>query len=293
MSRSARRRRASPHPDPGGIRNLVVVSDLHVGCRLGLCHPEGAALDDGGRYEPSRLQRVVWAWWEEFWTRWVPEVTHGEPYAVVINGDAIEGVHHRATTPWSHHLGDQTRHCLEILRPIAARAQGRIYLIRGTEAHVGISAAEEERMGRELGAIPDDQGQTARWELWIRIGGQLCHFLHHIGTTSSGQHESSAVNAEMAAMFLDAGTWTNEPPRVIVRSHRHRMIEVRRPAQHGQTIVCVTPGWQLKTPFAWKVAGARVTQPQIGGIVIRAHDGEVYTRHYVRSLARTPEVTLS
>ena len=30
------------------VNNLVVVSDLHCGCRLGLCPEGGAQLDEGG-----------------------------------------------------------------------------------------------------------------------------------------------------------------------------------------------------------------------------------------------------
>lgn len=41
------------------VRNIVDISDLHVGCRLALCHKDGAVLDDGGVYQPSRWKSVV------------------------------------------------------------------------------------------------------------------------------------------------------------------------------------------------------------------------------------------
>ncbi|GAF68288.1 unnamed protein product, partial [marine sediment metagenome] len=74
--------------------NLIVVSDLHCGCRLGLCHPKGVYLDDGGTYLPSKIQKKVWKWWREFWDEWVPTITRGEPWDLVVNGDALDGVHH-------------------------------------------------------------------------------------------------------------------------------------------------------------------------------------------------------
>lgn len=278
---------------PAAIKNLVVVSDLHVGCRLALCHPKGAHLDDGGRYMPSKAQLVIWAWWREFWDKYVPKVTRGEPYAVVVNGDVIDGSHHGATTQWSQSMGDQVRHAREILEPIVKRCGGRFYMIRGTEAHVGKSGVEEERLGRELGAVPDDVNQYSRYELFIRIGGQLVHLLHHIGTTGSAAYEASALNGELAAMYTDAGRWGTEPPRLIVRSHRHKTFEVAAPVADGKAGVVVTPCWQLKTPFAWKIPGARVTTPQIGGLVIRHGDEDaLYTRTFVRSPSRTREVTL-
>ena len=79
-------------------RSLVVVSDTHSGCRVGLIHPDGIRLDGGGRYLPSAMQLKMWALWREFWDEWVPEVTRGEPYDIVHNGDVIDGVHHNATT---------------------------------------------------------------------------------------------------------------------------------------------------------------------------------------------------
>lgn len=286
MAKSRRARKAA------GIRNVIVISDTHVGCRLALCHPAGAALDDGGTYQPSPLQRKVWGYWQEFWGEWVPRATHGEPFAVVHNGDAIDGVHHGATTQWSHNLGDQGEHAHAVLKPVVTACEGRYYHIRGTEAHVGKSGAEEERLAKRLGAIPNEEGQHARYELWLRVSGHLCHFLHHVGTTSSSAHESSAVNAELAGMYADAGRWCRESPRIVVRSHRHRSIEIRLPANDGYATVFVTPAWQLKTPFAWKIAGARISTPQIGGSLIRVGDEELHTRHYVRDIGRSQEVIL-
>lgn len=273
------------------IRNVVVISDSHVGCRLALCHPDGASLDDGGVYMPSRLQLKIWSMWEEFWGEWVPRVTHGEPFTVVHNGDCIDGVHHGSTTQWSHNLRDQSEHAYKILKPIVDLCEGRYYHIRGTEAHVGKSAVEEERLAQRLGAVPNQEGQHARYELWMRVDGHLCHFLHHIGVTSSAQHEASAINSELTALYADAGRWGHESPLVVVRSHRHRCAEVRLPCRNGYATSMVTACWQLKTPFAWKVAGARVTTPQLGGSLIRAGDEELHTRHCVFNVGRTPEVS--
>jgi hypothetical protein len=271
------------------VRNLVVVSDLHVGCRLALCHPDGAALDDGGTYMPSPIQRKIWSMWEQFWNEWVPRATHGEPFTVVVNGDAIDGSHHGSTTQWSQNLEDQGEHCVKIVAPIRDACEGRLYWVRGTEAHVGKSGVEEERIAKRLGAVPNEQGQHARYELWKRVGeSDTVHCLHHIGVTSSSAHETSALNSELSALFVEAGRWGHPPPQVVVRSHRHRSSEVRLPARWGYATCVVTPAWQLRTPFAFKVAGARVTTPQIGGILIRAGDEELHTRLCVWDIGRTP-----
>lgn len=268
------------------VNNLVVVSDLHCGCRLGLCHPGPVKLDDGGTYTPSELQNKVWGWWEEFWGEWLPEACHNEPYAVVINGDAVDGVHHGSTTQVSQNLGDQARIAKAVLRPVRDACDGRLYMIRGTEAHVGKSGVDEERLAEELEAIPDEQGRHARYELWAKVGLGLVHLMHHIGTTGTSHYESTAVLKELAESYSEAGRWRQDPPDVVVRSHRHRHVEIRVPTHLGYGISFCTAGWQLKTPFAYKIPGGRITTPQIGGSLIRQGDADLYTRHRIWGVAR-------
>lgn len=274
------------------IRNVVVISDTHFGCRLGLCPPDGIELDDGGEYRPSRMQKIVWRWWEEFWKEWVPAATNGEPYVLVHNGDVIDGVHHNATTQISHNILDQKRLAVKVLTPVVGQAE-KFYSIRGTAAHVGQSSVHEEEVAESLGAVRNQDQQRSRYELWLKLGEHLIHFLHHIGTTSSSAHESSAVNAEMAAEFVEAARWGEKPPSVIVRSHRHRAMEVRLPSRHGYVTAAVTPAWQLKTPFAWKVAGARLAPPQLGGLVVRLDEsGNPYTKCFTKHIERDDVATV-
>jgi hypothetical protein len=274
------------------VNNLIVVSDTHSGCRMGLLHPDGTPLDGGGRYLPSKVQQKMWALWEEFWGEWVPEATRGEPFDLVHNGDALDGVHHHSTTQISHNLEDQQRIAEAVLRPAVEQCKasgGTYYHIRGTEAHVGQSGEYEERLARTLGAKPNAEGQFARYDLWKRVGSCLVHLLHHIGTTSSAAHEASAVNAELTAEYVEAARWGREPPDFIVRSHRHRSIAVDLNSAKGYAAAIVTPAWQLKTPYVWKIPGARISEPQLGGIAIRQGDEEFFYRRKVWSMDRSPE----
>ena len=272
----------------GNAPNLIVFSDIHAGCRLGLCPPAGANLDDGGIYLPSRLQSITWEWWQEFWNDWVPLVCRNEPYDVVNNGDALEGVHHNSTTQISHNLNDQFRIAMEILEPIVAKAR-KYYHIRGTEAHAGSSGVEEERLAKALGAVPNNEGQYARYEIWKRVGdanGPLVHAMHHIGHTGSVAYESSALQAALTAEFVEAGKNRVEPPDYVVRAHRHRYLKVQNPSRRSEAATIVTPGWQLKTPFAYGIAGGQVSQPQFGGILIRQGNEEFYSRFKRWELSR-------
>lgn len=276
------------------VRSLVVVSDIHAGCRLALCPPEPVQLDDGGTYSPSKFQRKMYDLWRQFWDDWVPEVTRGEPYDLVVNGDALDGVHHHGTTQISHNYEDQLRIAESLLEPEVRRCKrtgGTYYHIRGTEAHVGQSGVYEEMLAKRLGAKPNQEGQFSRWDLWKRVGGKdgpLVHLLHHVGTTGSAAHESSAVNAELTAEYVQAARWRQEPPTYAVRSHRHRFIAVDIGASNGYAAAIVTPAWQGRTPFTWKIPGARISEPQVGGIMIRKGDEEHFYRRFVKTFDRTP-----
>ena len=275
------------------INNLIVLSDSHCGCRLGLCPPDPISLDGGGTYQASEFQQQMWALWQEFWTVWVPDVTKGEPFDVVHNGDAVDGRHHNSTTQISHNLEDQSRIAELALKPVVRQcldSGGTYYHIRGTEAHVGQSGENEERLARSLGAKPNAEGQYARFDLWKRVGEScLVHLLHHIGTTGSAAHEASAVNAELTAEYVEAARWHREPPDFIVRSHRHRSIAVDLNSAKGHAAAIVTPAWQGKTPYVWKIPGARLSEPQFGGILIRQGDEEFFYRRKVWILDRSPE----
>lgn len=266
--------------------NLVMVADLHCGDQVGLCPTGGCSLDNGGWYRPNNIQLKIAELWEAFWTKWVPKVTHGEPYAVAIVGDIIEGRHHYATHQITANLAVHRAIAYEMLAPIRDLCNGEFYVLRGTDAHVGPSAEEEETLAKTLDAIPNQFGQYARYELWKQVGSGLAHLMHHIGTTSSSAYESTAVHKELIEEFNEAARWGERPPDVVVRAHRHRFIEIRIATENVYGVSMVLPGWQAKTPFAYKVAGARLAQPQFGGALIKQGDDELYTRSMVWNLKR-------
>jgi hypothetical protein len=275
------------------IRNVIVISDTHSGCQLALCPPV-VTLDSGGTYRQSKLQKKVWEMWGFFWGEWVPKVTKGEPYIVVHNGDAIDGKHHDSVTQITQNITDQVSIAIDVLGPIVkAKNCAGYYHIRGTEAHVGKSGQAEEGLARALGATPDEIGNYARWELWMKLNGSLIHFSHHIGTTNAAAYESTAVYKEMIEAYVDAARWRKQPPDVVVRSHRHRAFETRIPTAKGYGISLVTPGWQLKTPFTHRLALGRSSMPQIGGVLIRhGNEDSIFTRSQVWNIDRPKEVTV-
>jgi len=274
----------------GNVKQAIVISDLHAGDRTGLCHKNGVPLDDGGVYMPSGLQLKVFEWWEEMWGEWVPRVTRRQPFAIIINGDAIEGEHHRSKTPFSVNVNDQIRAAALLIQPLVKLCEGRLYMIRGTEAHAGKSGEHEETLAKMVGAVPDENGQYARWEMIARIGNRLAHIKHKIGTTQSMAYQHTALSKAAMQLSASAAQWNYEIYDWICRSHRHRYSRCENRTYHGEQICVVTPGWQLRTPFIYSMSGDDL--PEFGCVLLRAGDEEHYCREYVKTITRTPEVVL-
>ncbi len=269
------------------VKAYVIVSDIHAGCQLALCPKDGARLDEGGEYKPNSIQLELWEMWEEFWGEHVLEMTNNLPYGVIVNGDTIDGTHHGATHQISQNLADQSAIAEILLKPIRDKCDGRLWFTRGTEAHVGKSGTEEERLAKSLGAIPNKFGQYARNDLWKRVGNGLIHVCHTIGSTGSAAYEATAVHKELVEAYVEAARWNERPPDIVVRSHRHRYFETMFATSRERGRGIVTPAWQAKSPFAWKTQ-ARNQQPQFGGVVIiESPRGELYTRSKVWTVQRS------
>lgn len=268
------------------INNIVFISDTHVGCQMGLCPPR-VRLDGGGYYQASNLQRKVWDYWKHFKNKVIPDFTKSEPFTLVHVGDCCDGVHHNSTTQITQNKKDQANIAYEVLAPLREKA-ARYFHIRGTGAHVGPSGELEEGVAARLGAEPDDQGNHARWELWLNLNRKLIHVSHHISGTASSSYESTGVYREMVEAFTHAGRSGVKPPDLIVRGHRHRYFKT----DVGR-IVVVVPGWQLKTPYVYRIASGRAAPPHFGGIVVRSGSKDpLYTRAKIYEIERPREVKL-
>lgn len=264
----------------------VVISDLHVGCGMAIMPKDGALLDTGGTHFPSPLQQKLSDRWEQWFWPTVEKETGGR-YNVCVNGDLIDGVHHQATTQWSHNILDQRRACVELLRPIRERAN-RFIVVRGTESHVGASGQHDEAIAEALGAEKSPAGTFSHWEVFLRFGGKLVHIAHHIAATTSPFAKSSALQRQIALSYVNSGRWGDEPPVMFVRSHRHQCSWVGEPCKHGIVTCLVSPAWQLKTPYVHRMA--LMSEPEYGGIILFAGDNGVYHKPLVERVERPEEI---
>lgn len=267
------------------MEHLVIVSDGHQGDRAGICPPE-SVLDLGGRYKIGWLQEIIWEWWGEFRCE-IDQRTKGN-YILLVNGDWLEGDHHRTKNAFSLNLNDQLAAAMVTLGPLARRAKAT-YITRGTGAHAGQSAEWEEAFAREIGAVRDkNSGIYSRPALNLLIEDVLVNASHYIGVSGSTQYESSALMQEATRVFTECARWNRRVPDLIVRSHRHRHLAIPIKRAGGKTTIFTTAGWQLKTPYVYGIAGGGVSTPQIGGSIITI-DGNTYQDdHIIHSIDQDP-----
>jgi hypothetical protein len=254
---------------------LAKVSDVHAGGTTALC-PEVIALDDGGEYRASKLQRWLFQCWQQYWAR-VDDVRtqlKAELYTV-FNGDLVDGAHHGTTQVVSNNPNAQAailNACMAI--PLALKPD-RIAIIRGTEAHVGQSASAEERIADGLRRdkrpiVSDPDTKTASWWHWRpELQGVRLDITHH-GRAGQRQHtEASAMALYAHDIFLAHAKDGDPHPHLSMRGHHHRWGDSYDAAP---TRVARTGAWQMGTSYVKKVAADTLTG--IGGAIVTIHDGE-------------------
>lgn len=267
---------------------IVVVSDLHVGSYSGLMPADGIRLDNGACIMPSSVQQMLIDFWRHFWETFVPTVTKGcKKIQAVINGDVIDGNHHGAVDLIPN-VNDQRRGAIAMLRPIRERYP--LAIVRGTEAHGGVSDQDTEAVAQALETVKDDgTGNYSWWQYWLECAGVTFQFAHHIGTTSSAAYETSAPMRELVAGLVENSQWGLPMANVYVRSHRHRYIPVMIPAQGDKDIALyITPAWQLRTPHIERIDRMRL--PHIGGLVFVCEDGKCQA---IKKLYEMPKPTVN
>ena len=138
---------------------VAVVSDLHSNSTIGLC-PYSFNLDDGGTYKASKAQRWLWRNWQDYWKR-IANLSQdtGLPVVAVVNGDITDGDHHGSPQLITRNDADQLRLGIAVLEPVLNTAR-RVFVVRGTEAHVGKSASLEEMIAQDIGAEPSPWGPS-------------------------------------------------------------------------------------------------------------------------------------
>lgn len=247
------------HRMDANLRVVLVVSDLHCGSTVGLCPPDYATFD-GATFGLNRIQRWIWDHWTAMQDDWLPRVIGDDPFALVVNGDATEGIHHKTVQVVHADPGVHAKIAIHCLEPLAAKAAA-VYMVRGTEAHVGHTA--EANIGARLGSVKHpENGEHSAFAWHLNINGTGCVFRHHIGTSSRLALYATQLSVTLAEEQTAAARHGHSVPKVVVRSHRHTFGHYT----DGHASVVTTPAWQALTSFGHKVVPAAV--PTVGAVLL-------------------------
>jgi len=262
---------------------LAVISDVHAGGTTSLC-TDTIRLDDGGEYRASLAQRWLFGNYRDYWRQIAAKRDkHDAELYVVINGDLVEGDHHRTTQILSGNPNAQAAAWTECASVFLALKPDRVAIIRGTSAHAGISASAEERIADGLRRdkrpiIADPDTGTASWWHWRpEIQGIRLDFTHH-GRMGRLPRTRGSQLVLYAWDIVDEHVQNGHPvPHLAFRAHNHKKGDTGSAAPAR---VVATGAWQLGTEHVHKVASDSLADIGGGYVLIENRDYDFRHIHY-------------
>lgn len=245
------------------MKNILIISDLHINSTVALCYPE-LKLDDGGVYSPSQSQKWLYSGWHSM----MEDVKTRENLITILNGDVIDANKHSAHQLISKNKSSILKHAALLLKPLAD-ISSKLFMVRGTSAHTGESSELEETLALLLNAeVNPDSGNSTFWNLLVEIDGVLLDIAHHgkIGTKPwTRQNSLNALATEIIVNRVISGAAI---PQLAIRSHYHTYSDTNN---NFPVRVIQTPAWQLSTEYSYRSAIDNIAD--IGYILIRVNNG--------------------
>ena len=262
---------------------FAITSDHHCGSVVGLCPPEGVRITDDNEYRPGKVQKWIWEKWESYWKDVADRRKHwGADLYCAYNGDCVEGTDHHNTWEVISRAPEPQAYVAERVFGVPAEPT-KVFVIRGTETHVGQGAASEEHLAKKLKAqrFPGSKAWS-HYRLRMEVHGVRFDFQHHGRTGTRPWTKTSAPGALALEIFYEHAARDIPYPHLAIRSHRHTYADSYD--AHPSRLI-QTPAWQVKTAHAHKVAPESIAD--IGGIIVTIMpDGkyEVETKLYCPEL---------
>jgi hypothetical protein len=270
---------------------LAITGDHHANSTVGLAPPE-FILDDGNKVLASERQRWIWARWIAYWKS-VGRVKEqsGWPVTAIMLGELADDLKHKHKTSQliSTNESDMIRLAISTLAP-ASHFADQIVVLRGTEAHSGVSSNLDETIAREIGASTSPLGTHSWWQYRADFDGVFIDAAHHPGFSSRVPHTAGNEAMRLASKVFYEYSIENilrsrdgRPlvnwPHLVFRGHNHRPADSidNQPGGHPAAAIrsIITPSWQGPTAFAYRISASQVP---IGGLIVTCQEGR-FTVH--------------
>ena len=277
-----------------GKRTVIAISaDKHSGSTLGLMQQEPMQLHDGGTYIPSPAQKILWKQYDEC-LDFIGEERKKSRLIWIENGDVCEGIHHGTTQILSSRIEEHEQIAVEILdhtfKKLKFNNDDLAYMIAGTEEHGGSGSQSENRVAEDLECFVAQYSENSKkahrytWDrLLLKVNGVLLDISHHGG--SVGRRAWTTENGMrnlIKSFYFQSLEDKTDMPRYWIRSHNHQYIYSGiYSGNHGDIEGFVTPSFQFKTGYAYKVAGARLSD--IGMLIVVIEEDGACKHHIIKT----------
>jgi len=261
---------------------IALPADEHSGSTSGLMVGEQWQLSEGGYYNPSRTQMQIF---EQFnlAADLVLKLRRRARLIVANVGDAVDNNHHETTQLVTPRIDEQERMHTDVMDHFLKRVKfskrrgDLLYYVEGTPAHVQKGAQSEERIARDLGAVPKRKGTAEHefkdgrytWDhLKLNINGVLLDISHHPGVTPGTRAwtRGNALRSLLKSMYIESIDYKHPIPRYWIRAHRHKYTaEIHRGVQ-GTIEGFILPAFQSRTEYVNKIASHELAT--IGMLII-------------------------
>ncbi len=242
----------------------VLLSDMHTGSNKALfLASHWQSKKTGVNHSPTNEQIGIRKQWDKF-TQETAKARKGKKVRLVMDGDAIDGVHHGGFDLCSsdplEHADIHIQLMAQFQKSIGWQRGDELYYVKGTEVHVN---DWENYVGDELNAV------SVSDFLRLDTNGVVSWFVHHGKGAGMGDSEGNAIRNWLKAIRNEAMKDNTETPDIIYTGHVHQptysTYTYRNSMQFRNMHGIVLPSWQLKTRYAWKVAP--VSKNRIGGVL--------------------------
>lgn len=241
---------------------LVVVSDMHINSVFGLAQPI-VELDHGGEYRANNTQKWLWQAWNTQLDE-IEQYIKKSHSTLILTGDIVDLDFFKRS--WQHMSKNPAfvqGMAIDILEPLA-KMFNDLFVIRGTEPHVGKDAYGEEGLARDLGAIRNPDTKAYSWrQLVAEFAGKKFDIAHHVTMGTLPWTYGYAAEKLAVKTMIDYAELGEEPPDVVIRGHQHRFTDS---GYTHDTRGFTLPAWQWPAEYLNRY-GKYNEKPHIGSLL--------------------------
>ena len=254
---------------------VVTLSDMHSGSNFALFPDRFVEFAESKQvHAPKGAQLRIWKHFEHC-AREVLKARKDKRLIIVHNGDAIEGNRYGLSTVCTLLEKEQIDIHTELMawfkRAVDYRRGDLLYYTLGTEVHTN---SGEDVIGEKMGAVQADDNLYAFNELKLTINDRRIWWVHHGPVSGKGANKGNGFRNWLRNIYYDTVNEGQEPPHMIISGHTHdpywQIFIARYKGAYFPVRGLISPSWQQKTRYAYKVAPLTLNKVGLQYFVIHA-----------------------